>query len=380
MKENSIKSNIIDYDLYGIVGIRQINPAESDIRNLSNLYSSFRSDLIREPEITIRYKKNWQLGNISYLGLDDAGFNEDGFYILSNGQTPVKIKIPFEQIGGNCELICEMGIGNVPLLNHIINLTFLKKKYLPIHASAFIYKNLGALVIGWSKGGKTEALFSFIKYGAKFVGDETVIISPDGKKIFGIPVPVSIWEWQFSEIPELMPPISIQKRIFFKGIHLVDKVHKIFSNGLLKNNSFYKMLGKALPSLRRQLNIRVLPEVIFANKLHWGQADLNRLVIIMSHNRNEFSLDKCNKDEIADRMVTSNLHELDSFKNYYSLFKFAFPGIKNDFLEEVGKIYNKLLPNVLDNIESYKVMHPYPVSFERLYTAMKPIFNKINNI
>ena len=379
MEDFNTNSSIVDYDLYGIVGIRLINPGERDIKNLSKLYANFRSELRREPDITIHYKENWQIGDIFYLGLDEAGFNDDGFYILSSGRSPLKIKIPFEQIGDKCELVCEQGIGGIPLLNYIIKLTFLKKKYLPIHASAFLYNDVGALVVGWSKGGKSEALFSFIKNGAKFVGDETVIISPDGKKMFGIPVPVSIWEWQFSEIQELMPPLNTQKKILFKVVHFVEWVHRFSSKGRIKKNAAVKLMGEALPTLRKQLNIRVNPEEIFNGKELWGQVNLNRLVIIMSHNKDDITVDEFNTKEMADRMITSNLYELDSFNNYYSLFKFAFPGVKNDFLENVDEIYNELLPNAISGIESYKVLHPYPVSFEKLYKVMKPIFYNNNN-
>lgn len=379
MEDINTKSSIVDYDLYGIVGIRLINPGERDIKNLSKLYANFRSELRREPDITIHYKENWQIGDIFYLGLDEAGFNDDGFYILSSGRSPLKIKIPFEQIGNKCELVCEQGIGGIPLLNHIINLTFLKKKYLPIHASAFLYNDVGALVIGWSKGGKSEALFSFIKNGAKFVGDETVIISPDGKKMFGIPVPVSIWEWQFSEIQELMPPLSMQKKILFKAVHLIDGIHRVSSKSILKNNSIIKMMGDALPALRRQLNIRIDPEVIFDGKVQWEIVNLDKIILAMSHSKNEISVKECSENKIASRMINSNLHELDSFYNYYSTFKFAFPGLSNNFLERVPEIYNDLLSKALSGIESYKVLHPYPVSFDKLYRAMKPIFQTRKN-
>ena len=80
------------------------------------------------------------------------------------------------------------------------------------------------------------------------------------------------------------------------------------------------------------------------------------------------------KNYFWGKETTSNLYELKSFNNYYSIFKFAFHGVKNDFLENVDEIYNKLLPNALSGIESYKVLHPYPVSYEKLYQAMKPIF------
>ena len=374
MNNNTASKNTVEFDIHGIIGIRLVNPSDHDIKYISKLLSEFRSDLNREPDITIVYKEKWDLGNISYLGLNEAAFNEDGFYILSNGRQQIKVKIPFEQIGGKCEIVCEQGISGIPLLNRIINLTFLKKKYLPIHASAFSYNDLSVLVIGWSKGGKSEALFSFINHGAKFIGDEIVIISADGKKMFGIPVPVSIWEWQFSEIPDLIPPLSMQQKVLFGSIHFLDGVHKISKKVKLNNNSLISLLGDALPTLKKQLNIRVAPEKMFNGKLQWEKVNLDRIVLTMSYSKEEILVSECHKDEIINRMICSNLFEFDSLYQYYNTFKFAFPGIKNEFLESLPEVYNELLPKALSGVESYKVLHPYPVSYERLYEAMKPIF------
>ena len=374
MDNNTTNKNTVEFDIHGIVGIRLVNPSEYDIKYISKLLSQFRSDLTREPDITIVYKKKWDLGNISYLGLNEAGFNDDGFYILTSGRQPLKVKIPFEQIEDKCEIVCEQGILGIPLLHYIINLTFLKKNYLPIHASAFSYNDISALVIGWSKGGKSEAMFSFVNHGAKFIGDETVILSADDKQMFGIPVPVSIWEWQFSEIPDLMPPLSMQKKVLFGGVHFLDGVYKVSQKIKLNNNSIVRLLGDALPALRKQLNIRVAPEKIFNGKLEWEKVNLDNIVLAMSYSEENITVSECDKDEIINRMICSNLFEFDSFYKYYSTFKFAFPGIKNEFLELVPEIYNELLPKALSGVESYKVLHPYPVSYEKLYEAMKPIF------
>jgi hypothetical protein len=306
--------------------------------------------------------------------LNEAAFNDDGFYILTSGRHPLKVKIPFEQIGNKCEIVCEQGIIGIPLLNHIINLTFLKKNHLPMHASAFSYNDVNALAIGWTKGGKSEALFSFINHGAKFVGDETVIFSADEKKMFGIPVPVSIWEWQFSEIPELMPRLSLQKKVLFGGVHFLDGIYNLSKKVKLNNNSIISLLGDALPALRKQLNIRVAPEKIFNGKLEWNKVSLDKVILAMSYSEDEIKVSECSKDEITERMITSNLHEFDALYKYYETFKFAFPGIKNEFLENVQDTYYDLLPEAISGIESYKVLHPYPVSYEKLYDAMKPIF------
>jgi hypothetical protein len=374
MDSNTANKDKVDFDIHGIVGLRLVNPSKYDVKYISRLLFQFKSDLNREPDITIVYKENWDLGNVSYLGLNEAAFNDDGFYILTSGRQPLKVKIPFEQIGDKCEIVCEQGVVGIPLLSYIINLTFLKKNYLPIHASAFSYNDINALVIGWTKGGKSEALFSFVNHGAKFIGDETVFLSDDGMKMFGIPVPVSIWEWQFSEIPDLIPPLSMQKKVLFGGVHFLDGIYKMSKKVKLNNNSIVSLLGDALPALRKQLNIRVTPEKIFNGKLKWEKVNLDKIILAMSYSEDEISVSECNKDEITDRMICSNLFEFDALYNYYSTFKFAFPGIKNEFLETVPDIYNKLLPKALSGIASYKVLHPYPVSYEKLYEAMKPIF------
>ena len=71
MEEIISENRTIDYDLYGIVGIRLVNPADNDIKNISRLYNRFRSELNREPDIIIRFRKDWQLGDISYVGVGE---------------------------------------------------------------------------------------------------------------------------------------------------------------------------------------------------------------------------------------------------------------------------------------------------------------------
>ena len=362
----------MDYDLYGIIGIRLINPSEGDVRNISKLLLPFRSNLVREPDINIEFKKNWELGDIINIGLD-TGFNDDGFYILSNGRTKLKAKIPFDKIGGKFTIVCEQDIVGIPLFNQFINLSFLRKNYVPIHASAFSYNNSNVLVIGWSKGGKSEILFSFMNHGAQFIGDETILISTLEKKIYGIPVPVSIWEWQFKEIPKLLPPLNRQKKMLFKGIHLINWLYKLANKIKLKNLSVVKLVGESLPVLKKQLNIRVAPDKIFGSKINWSEHNLSKIILAMSHSKKNVLVDECDSQNIINRMLTSSLYEFDSFYNFYNMYKFAFPGSKNKFIESVPEIYNELLRDALSDIETYKVVHPYPVTYESLFESLKPI-------
>ena len=75
-------------------------------------------------------------------------------------------------------------------------------------------------------------------------------------------------------------------------------------------------------------------------------------------------------------MLTSSLSEFDSLYNFYNMYKFAFPDCKNEFIESIPEIYNELLPSALSDIITYKVVHPYPVSFESLFDSLEPIVSR----
>ena len=95
----------------------------------------------------------------------------------------------------------------VPHLLAIINLTALTKGVLPLHATAFSTASaagsMGVLVAGWSKGGKTETLLACMSEGARYVGDEWVFLTPDGR-MHGLPEPIRLWSWQLEQMPALL--------------------------------------------------------------------------------------------------------------------------------------------------------------------------------
>ncbi|MCZ6593965.1 MAG: hypothetical protein O6943_03510 [Bacteroidetes bacterium] len=366
--------NIIDYDIHGIVGVRVINPTVSDAAAVANQLGQFQKSFKREPDIIIRFKEKLSTPSLIYLGLDCAGFTDEGFYIFSSKEN-AKVRIPFEQIGSQFEILCESGLRSLPWLFEMINLVFLSKNYIPLHASAFVYNGVGVVVTGWTKGGKTEALLSFANHGAHYVGDEWVILSADGKEMFGIPVPICVWEWYFKDIPALLPKIGVQRKILFKGIHFLDAIHRALGSGSLKKSFPAKILGQALPTLKRQLNVRLLPEIVFRDRF-CESAVPDKLILSLSYNATEISVEVCDSFEIARRMTSSNLSELMPFLEFYKAFKFAFPNHRNEFLENIEQRQYSLLCSAFADMEAYKVFHPYPVSFEDYFNRLKPLFEK----
>ncbi|MCZ6703693.1 MAG: hypothetical protein O6940_11730 [Ignavibacteria bacterium] len=366
MVSDTSNSNYVDFDFHGIVGLRLINPSGSDVKIIRKKFEIMPGNLNYKPDLVISYVNELELSDLTFIGLNTAGYNKDGFFILSNGKDDVKIKIPFEDIGlKQVKIVCESGSPDVPLLNYIINFIFLSKNLLPLHSTSFEYNGLGALVMGWAKGGKTESLFSFIKNGAKFVSDEVSLISDTGTEILGFKVPICIWDWQFKEIPDLMPELSFKTRLLFKSIHMFDGINKRLHIGLL---------DKALPLLKTQLNIKILPSKIFNSNTIISKTNLDIIVLAMSHDSGEIIVEPTTPQEVIDRMISSQEFERDYFLKYYNIFKFAFPSLRNEFLENVNSLQYSLMKKVLGYKKAFIVKHPYPVSFDELFNKMKTIF------
>jgi len=113
----------IDYDIHGLVGIRLIDPTESDARAVGRQLGPICKKLDRDPDIVIQFVKELKTTGMHYIGLNKAGFTDDAFFILRSSKRPAKVRIPFEQIGRQVEILCQSGLRSVPLLIHILNLT-----------------------------------------------------------------------------------------------------------------------------------------------------------------------------------------------------------------------------------------------------------------
>jgi hypothetical protein len=361
-----------DFEIQGIVGIRLVNATTGDATGFARQLGQYQASLAREPDIIIRFERELAPSKLKYLGLNWAGFTDEGFYVLGRKDGEVRARIPFNDIGNQCEIVCQSGLGSVPLLFDIIRMVFLRENFVPVHGSAFLYEGNGILVVAWAKGGKTETLLAFAERGAQYVGDEWVMLSSDGQAMFGIPVPVTIWDWQFRYIPNLLPRIGTKKQLLFKTIHWLDRIHGTLGPGKLGQVFPLEILGRALPLLKQKLSISLLPRGLFGDRVCQGNAALDMVFLPMSQSEPGISVVPCDPVEAARRMASSNEYEHTFLFQYYRAFRFAFPHLRNKFMEESAELQRSLLCRSLASKEAYMVMHPYPVSLDELFEKMRP--------
>jgi len=353
-----------DFDLHGLVGVRLLNASASDAAAVARQLGPLPSTLDREPDIVIRFVDRLTIASrVRYLGVEEAGFTDDAFLVLrSRHKAPARVQIPFDTIGKSCEIVCESGLPAVPLLIPVVNLTALARGAIPLHASAFSYNGTGVLITGWSKGGKTETLLAFMARGARYIGDEWVYVSGDGRRMFGIPEPVRVWNWHLEYVPQYRRLVSLGDRLRLRAIESA------------------RLLGRGVPStrlvrrvpaiLKRQAFVDMQPEELCGGRLGTLSGSLDKVFFAVSHDTPDVAVQAVDPQEVAGRMVFSLQHERLDFMSYYLKFRFAFPAAANDLIEGAETLERERLARVLAGKDTFSLSHPYPVSLDALFQVV----------
>lgn len=372
---NARARQTVDYNLHDIVAIQLCDATPADIAVVNRQLGPIQAELESEPDITIRFVDRLPLnGRIRYLGVDDAGFTDDAFLVLrSKHKTRAMVQIPFEQIGSRCEIVCERGLPAVPLLIPILNLTALAKGALPLHASAFNYKGVGALVTGWAKGGKTETLLAFMANGAEYVGDEWIYLSPDGRRMYGIPEPIRVWNWHLKEMPRYRALVGRPDRARLWALgSTVGLMDRVLSSKVGRRTSPIRFLSRVHHLLKRQQHVQLPPRKIFADGARSLSGAPDKVYFVASHELDDITIQEVDAEDIARRMVFSLQEERIDFMSHYYKFRFAFPHARNPLIEELESRQREIILRALSGKTTYAVYHPYPVSIPALYDVIRP--------
>jgi hypothetical protein len=363
----------IDFDLHGAVGIRLVDATDRDAAVVRRQLGPIERPLEREPDIVIRFLDRLERDSpIRLLGLRDVGFTDEAFLVLRTkfGST-VRVRIPFDRIGGSCEILCERGLPAVPYLVAIVNLTALGNGRIPVHASAFVHDGLGVLVTGWAKGGKTEALLGFMTRGAVYIGDEWVYIDPASGHMAGLPEPMRVWDWQLRLVPGIADRVPARTRAGLRATRITTRaVATAAALGPLRRTAAGRTMARALPVLERQLNTQVPPGQLFGGRVRSDGAPLDRVLLVVSTDRPETTIRPIDPAGVARRCVFSLEHERLDLVAAYLKFRYAFPEATNVLLEGAAERERSLLTEALSGRPTLLVEHPYPPDISELTDAI----------
>ncbi len=330
-------SQPVDYDIHGLVGVRLVAPSPANVTAVSAQIGPPTAKSLRHPDIVVRYTENVCTGSLRYVDLGKTASSERGLIVFAEGDGKGKVSIPFERIGAECEIF---------------------------------HEGTGVLVTGWIKSGKTEALLAFSQHGATYIGGEWVLLDSTGDNMYGLPGTFRMWDWHRRRLPNGQH--IGRNGVMFQLIRFLDVAQQFTPEGWSRFGPL-KLLREAMPALRRQLNFRVEPSIIFGDRCKHLTGHPDKIFVGMVHSEEGMRIEPAEPAMVADQLVTAMEFELTSLLSHYRAFKFAFPGMRNDFLENLREHFRSALREALAAKEIYMLYHPYPVSLQDLYLAMQNV-------
>lgn len=374
--EREQPENIIDFDIHGLLGIRLLDPSPADVRTVERHLGLPPAKLAAEPGIVIRFVDELPVRTpLRYLGREDVGFTEDAFIVLrGRNLARARAQIPFESLGQRCEISCEKHLPAIPLLRPLINLAMLARGVVPVHAAAFNHRGRGVLVTGWSHGSKTGSLLSFMAEGAQFVGDEWIYLSVERDRMYGLPDQLEARPWYLKELPRYRRQVGAGDRFRVALTGLVSRLIAPLVPGSERRSSVAaKLIRQAHQMLLDQQSIHLRPRTLFGSDACTLESALDVVIVAVSHEAPDVVVHAIPVEQVARQMAASFQHEQASLLSCYQKHLFAFPGRRNELLDQAERLYFELARQALSGKAAYTILHPYPVSTEKLRRAIRPL-------
>jgi hypothetical protein len=356
-----------DFDVHGIVRVRLVDATAADLATVTRQLGPLRCEVGGEPDITVRFVDTATTKPVTYVGIGDTGYNDDGFFVLRGKHgARARALVPFAEIGRGPEIVCERAMPAVPHLLAVLNLTALAKGVLPLHATAFTADGVGVLVTGWSKSGKTESLLAAMADGADYVGDEWVFLTADGQ-MWGLPEPIRVWDWHLQQLPDLLAARSPHERRRLTAWRALTGLARVGGSASLPGAG---LVRRGAPLIERQAYLQVPPTELFGADRVVLHGRLDAAVLVMSHEQPGTTTRAAGSTEISGRMQASLADERAPFLIHYRQFQYAVPGATSAAVEQAGEREAELLSAIFDGRPASVVAHPYPCGITELGEAV----------
>jgi hypothetical protein len=364
-------SSVVDYDVHGLVGIRLIDPSPADVAAVSAQIGLAQATLSREPAISIRFVDDIPTtGILRYVQPREVGFTDDAFLILTkrSGGKP-EAQIPLDAVGGAFEMVCRSGLGAVPLLCPLLDLTMLGKGVAAVHAAAFSYNGKGTMIAGWAGGAKTTTLLAFMANGADFIADDRVYVSPDDNQLFGLPEPISLRARHLNQLPQYRQLVDRRARTRLHTLSILGRLAgSVADRG---GPAVARRFADRIADFAEDASAVVPPSRLFERRM--PRAELAAGFLSIPHEIGDICVEPVDADWLADRLAFALRSERQRLLARYFAFRFAFPERQSELIEDANEIEREILRHVLRGAATYALYHPSPASPQALFEAVAPI-------
>jgi hypothetical protein len=359
-------SPIVDFNLHGLVGIRLVDPSPSDVTAVSTQIGP-PSVLSEAPDLTIRFVENLRpKGPAKWIEPHSIGFSDDGLVLYTRDSEPGPAGCLRVEAPGRWELLCRSRQGSVPLLVPLVDLAVSAKGVFVLHASAFTYRGCGVAVAGWARSGKTTALLAFMARDAAYIGDDRVYLQAGGRRIYGLPQPLTLRATHLAELPRLGRAIGRRGRSRLRLCAALERAAAMVARIESLGDLPHRVAGAASDA-----SVSVSPGRLFGECPLQGRLD--KAFLAVAHDSPDVRVELVEPRHLAERLLFSIRAERLPLSRLYYAFRYAFPDHAVTFGEEAEEAETERLAGALEGTETYALHHPFPAPVQAIHDALAPL-------
>lgn len=366
---------MIDFDVHGLAGVRVLGDDE-DAMVVERQLGPLHGQLARDPDIVVEFVDRVTTGSLVFLGRDEWAYDSDGLLVLrGRRKSRIRARVPLDTIGDGCHIVIERGAPAVPYLVALVNLCVLANGGLPLHAAAFEMNDVGVVVTGWSKGGKTESLLAALDGGARYVGDEWVYLSNGGTRAVGVPEPIRVWDWYFDQLDRVRPRLSAGDRLRSRSLAGSVAVAERLERGSLGAGTD-RLARRVRHLLDGQRYVDVPVADLTGSVASPRATSVNAVVHTMSTESTDVTMQITSGEEVAAKMAGSLAFERLPLMSLYHAFRYAFPDRSSGLIESASEVERTRLREFMAPQQCWLSTHPYPPNLARLREALSRLWDR----
>ncbi len=327
-------TKVKNYSIDDILKIKMIDKSNffSFFNNINTYYENFESNnSIENNDITVEFGKFVPKKANSYVIDNKYYFNKDYFYIKNEKYKEASWSFEIENmdeetttIRVNSNLLGRLFIqGNV--IDFIIAKKLSEKGYSLVHASGMMFENRGLLFTGRGGSGKTTICSHLISKGAKFLGDNYIILK-DGV-LFPFPTALNLFTYNLSDI--VLDKLTFAEKV---TISIKKFIYDI-------TNGYAKFFTKINP-------YRIFPKIE-------ASVPLNEVILLDPKKiDDEIQTNNIEYDIGINKIVFNSVLEFPFFNKYIMDYSYVFPEEKlSVFWSEYKKTLMRNIPKTIPFVE-----------------------------
>lgn len=358
-----------EFNIHGVLGVKLLDAEASDVATVRRHLGPLEEELFCEPDLVVRFVKHLPRVETEHQALTSNGFAKDSFLVFDEraAREAAQIAVNFDR--QPCEILCQSGLRSIAVLLPMLSLIALKKDYVAIHGSAFVYDGVGVVMAGPATSGKTTILLGFASLGAEFVGDDWVLLRRDGQRMHGLPAAIELSPKHAERSLFVRHTLGSFRR---KGFDILGAVMALLNGS---RGTFVKPAARRIiTAIQRRIIPRAHPQHIFAKCAKSFSAKPQKVFLLMKHSDPVVHVKEIHRKEMAELLSRLAEHEQKNIMELYQTHRFAFPKCKSMFFEEVFTRQRDTLLDAVAAQETYIIRHPYPIHFADLYKTISPFF------